>query len=509
MFKRILCALLAGMMLLPLASCSNSNVNSGDETKSQTSNPSNADSDSTANSEESSKYLDSLPETMNFGGTDIRFVVEEGSNGNLTEQSIYVEEDTGDVVDSAVYQRNGIVQDRLGINIVLQEVYDRRDLALLPALRTAVGAGTNDFDIVGFYQYYNIGAAAQGLVYNLNNLQYNDFDREYWATDYINNMSYKGATYWATGDLSLRYTGGMYVTFVNDRLWSQYYNGLDPYTLVDEGKWTLDKMYELSSGVYKDENANNTPDATEDTFGLSLICNDLINGMCAGAMIEHGSVDDEGNPYVTLNNERTVQFYEKMYNLLYNNPGYVESASDDSETLMNKFNEGRYMLTCNKLFQSAIYLRNMEDDFKIIPLPKLDETQPHYNTRVHDSVTLFGVPITATEKFDAISATLEALASESYRLVTPAYYEVALKTKFTRDSDSGRMIDLISQNVSSDFITLYSVEISAIDQFLKNQLAAQRDGIASSFKSNQKVWSKALESLIAGFESTAATQAEG
>ncbi len=502
MFKRILCALLAGMMLIPLTSCSNNSANSGKETETSSGNTPSVDA-SGEGTAETEKYLDDLPDTMDFGGIDIRFNVEEGSNGNLSEQSIFVEEDTGDIVDSAVYQRNGIVNDRLGINIVLQEVHSKNTLPAL--LRTAVSAGTTDYDIVGVYQYYGIGAATEGLIYNLNNLQYNDFDREYWATGYINDMSYKNATYWATGDLSLRYTGGMYVTYVNDRLMKDYYSDTDIYSVVDEGKWTLDKMYELSSGVYQDTNADATVDAN-DIVGLSLICIDPIDGMAAGAMVEFGSVDEEGNPYVTLNNERTYTFYDKMYNLIYKNPGYYESVDDDSATLMTKFAEGRYMLTVNKLYQSAIYLRDMEDDFKIIPLPKLDETQPHYNTRVHDSVTLFGVPITATEKFDAISATLEALASESYRLVAPAYYEVALKTKFTRDSDSGRMIDLIAQNVSCDFVTLYSVELGDINHFFRNQLSAQKESIASSFKTNDKVWKKSIQMLLEELESVAISQ---
>ena len=47
---------------------------------------------------------------MDFGGQEVRFIVEEGA-GNLSERSIYVEEDTGDVVDSAVFNRNLIVEE--------------------------------------------------------------------------------------------------------------------------------------------------------------------------------------------------------------------------------------------------------------------------------------------------------------------------------------------------------------------------------------------------------------
>jgi len=38
---------------------------------------------------------------------------------------------------------------------------------------------------------------------------------------------------------------------------------------------------------------------------------------------------------------------------------------------------------------------------------------------------------------------LEALQSESAKTVRPAYYDIALKTKYTRDDDSVEMLDLI------------------------------------------------------------------
>lgn len=36
----------------------------------------------------------------------------------------------------------------------------------------------------------------------------------------------------------------------------------------------------------------------------------------------------------------------------------------------------------------------MEQEFRIVPVPKLNEEQEHYNTMLHDGVTLFGIPIT-------------------------------------------------------------------------------------------------------------------
>ncbi|MBQ4354814.1 MAG: hypothetical protein IJC71_07950 [Clostridia bacterium] len=494
MFKRILCALMASLMLLPLAACSDSKVNPSNDSA-------NASGNANANGEgeeETRKFLDDMPEKMDFEGKQMRFIVEEGANGNLSELSIRVEEDTGDVVDSAVFNRNLVVSDRLNVEISLVDCLQGGN-TVAPLVRTSVNAGSDDYDVIGLYQYFGASFASENMLLNMASFPYNDFKREYWGSMYIDAMSYKGKVFWATGDLALRYTGGMYVTYVNDTIWNNYYAGQNIYDVVDEGAWTIDKLYEYTSAVYEDRNADGAVDAN-DTLGLALVYNDLIDGMCAGLMVEFGRVDDNGNPYISLNNEHTISAYEKLYKLTHGNPGFIQPSTDDSITLMTKFNEGRYMITINKLYQSAIYLREMEDNFKIIPLPKYDENQANYNTRIHDSVTLFGVPTTAVENTEVISATLEAMASESYKQVSPAYYEVALKVKFTRDSDSGRMIDLIASHVSTDFVTLYSNALSDINHFFRNNLGGGKEAISSSFRTSEKVWAKIMEKFLAKLE---------
>ena len=110
--------LVAAMLVSSLASCSESKVNEEKETTSTAETVANVTA-SEETEEETKKYLDDLPEKMDFGGTSMRFIVEEGGNGNLSELSIMAEEDTGEVVDSAVFTRNASVQERLNINIVL------------------------------------------------------------------------------------------------------------------------------------------------------------------------------------------------------------------------------------------------------------------------------------------------------------------------------------------------------------------------------------------------------
>ena len=217
-------------------------------------------------------------------------------------------------------------------------------------------------------------------------------------------------------------------------------------------------------------------------------------------MVEFTERDENGIPFITLDTEHTYTFWDKFYNLMFNNPGVMlNPETDDSTSIMTNFGAGQYMMTCNKLFQSAIYLREMEDDFYILPLPKLDTTQAHYNSRIHDSCTIFGVPIVVGET-EAISATLEALASESYKEVTPAYYDVALKVKFTRDSDSGRMIELTRENVTIDFGAQWSNKLGDLNHFFRQRLDAQDVSIASAIARSKKLWDKAMTKLYDGLE---------
>ena len=490
--KRILClGLSAALLLASLASCSDNN---SQETTAKV-DPVGGNLQPTETEEETGKYLDSLPETMDFEGYNMRFIVEEGGNGNLTELSIMAEEDTGEVVDSAVYTRNMSVQDRLNISIDLVDVIM---FSGLPAtVRPVIQAGSDEYDIVGTYQYYGIVMGPEGLMLNLSNLDNLDFEREYWGTDYIENMSYKGITYWATGDIALRYTGGMYVTYINDEIWTDNYADINIYDIVNEGAWTLDKLYEYSDSVYVDINGNGRVDFN-DKFGFVFDIEDPTEGMAAGSMIRISERDESGTPYIALNNERTYTFYEKMYNIVANNSGFWHSE-DDNNTVMNMFAENRAMIGINKLFQSGIYLRDMEQEFKIIPVPKLNEEQEHYNTMLHDGVTLFGIPIT-NRKVDETTIVLECMASESLKTVTPAYYEVALKVKYARDTESGMMIDLIRENVSADFAALYSNSISNIVHVFRSNLQSKTENISSTLEKSQKLWNKALDKLLENIE---------
>jgi hypothetical protein len=47
------------------------------------------------------------------------------------------------------------------------------------------------------------------------------------------------------------------------------------------------------------------------------------------------------------------------------------------------------------------------------------------------------------------------MSAEGYRQVTPTYFEVALKNRYTKDQTSKEMVDLIKQSMILDFTYVY------------------------------------------------------
>ena len=95
-------------------------------------------------------------------------------------------------------------------------------------------------------------------------------------------------------------------------------------------------------------------------------------------------------------------------------------------------------------------IKDLEADFGIVPAPKFEESQEKYLTRVLDG-WIHCVP-KSNKELDRTSVIMEALAVETKNWVYEPYYELALKSRYTRD-DNGRsaeMLDLMLETRTID-----------------------------------------------------------
>ena len=163
--------------------------------------------------------------------------------------------------------------------------------------------------------------------------------------------------------------------------------------------------------------------------------------------------------------------------------------------IQNCFIEGRSLFYGEVMFH-VNRLREMADDFGIIPMPKYDEAQEHYITYTNPAGLMLVIPKT-TADVGCTGSVLEAMASLSHTTLTPAYYDNALKGKFARDNDSGAMLDLIFENRVYDLTQIYGWgSMPSSDNALA--LKGSSD-LASLIAQKQSAIDTSIEKFVAAF----------
>jgi hypothetical protein len=132
-------------------------------------------------------------------------------------------------------------------------------------------------------------------------------------------------------------------------------------------------------------------------------------------------------------------------------------------------------------------------------MPKLDETQDQYYGGSTDRPIV--VPTTASDDLDNIGIVIEALNAEGYKQVYPAYYEVAMKTRYADQTDDAKMIDIVHDNVIIAFTYLYGDFRSVYNIMLENLFTVKPStDVASWCAKNEKLQTKRVEKLMGFFE---------
>ena len=437
------------------------------------------------------RFADNLPETDDLGGYNVRFLTSD-------DNSFEVFEDAADVVDVEVYKRNMMVEDRFNVKITYS--IDNGWGTVGDTLKNSVTAGSDDIDIFGAYGYWCIGYATAGYMTNLAGLPNLELDQPWWGGKFIDAMSYKGYKYWATGEIALPYTSGMYCTIVNMNKFASRFQDDNIFQTVRDGAWTMDKMWEYVDGAYEDLNGDGKSNRG-DFFGFAFSTEDPIDGMAMAAGVNFTEFDSDGVPQIVITKDQTaVTFSEKLARLCTSPSSYV-ATSDGAYDFVRAFGECNILMAVSRLYNIELLLRDMVDDFTIITPPKLDENQPTYRTTLHDGTTLLGIPKTVSEEgMQAATYVLEAMAADGSKNLSPIYLDVAMKNKYSRDAESAEMIDLIREHVIADFGFLYT------DTGMSNFFRAytkKGEGITSIIAKKESSWQKSLDKILAALEENA------
>jgi len=437
-------------------------------------------------------YPDTLPE-LDFNGETVT-IHSRGDDQAFLE--IGVEEMTGEPVNDAVYERNAMVSERLNIqlNPIRAEGWEAYNNAIA-SLRASIMSADGAYDIIAGWSARIPALSLEGLLLDVLPLPHLDLDQPWWNASAVEELEIANKLYFVTGNIAKTMTSAMFVFAFNQKLATDY-ELENLYDVVKENRWTIDYVYNLSSVAYIDTDGDGTA-SPADNYGLITSCINDADSFLQGCQVSMISRDENGLPFLDVDEERMTTIVEKVYNLFWNNPGCRPHLSGYTEREI--FVEGRALLVTAAMENVASTFAEMEDDFGVLPYPMLDEAQGKYGTRVQDALSLWCVPIDAKNP-EMSAAVLEALGAQSYRTVTPAYFDVALKNRYSRDEQTAEMMDLIQDSALINFEQLYNESIGNPWFVLRTLMPQKNSNYASYWATNSKVITKMLQKAVEKIE---------
>ena len=434
------------------------------------------------------------PTIIDLGGRAFTFAdCGWGAETTSEQRDVLAEEINGETINDAVYARNMAINDIFNCTIAEKKYTDSG--ALMAGIKKAVNAGDSQFDASYIRFTGNLNALATGgFLIDLKKLPNMNLSQPWWDQNCVSQGSICGKLFCVTGDIEILDKGAINAFVFNKQLQADY-EIEDLYSLVKTGKWTLGKMLELSKQISADLNGDGKMDEN-DRYGL-LYYRDSIPAFLTATDEYIARKDANDVPYMSFNSEKVYNALDSIYEVIYD-----ENVAFHT---MRAFGDAGFIIEGTKMFQNnqaLLYyirmteiegLRGMDTDFGILPFPKYDEAQQNYLSLVNASIgSALSVPSTADPEVSG--AVLDAMAYESRYTLLPAYYEVMLKNKVSRDSDSEEMLNIIFGNKTYDIGGIYDFG-GIVGELMYHTMTFKRT-MASFYEKNEAKAQKDIDKLV-------------
>lgn len=429
----------------------------------------------------------SLP-AKDFGGYEFTIMDRNSEHTPWHTYDVFAEGENGDAINDAVFKRNQVIEELYNIKIKEEGVYIPVD-----NMQKLIIAGDDTIDVFTDGLNALTKLTIGNMLYDYNDIDEIQFDQPWWDQQIRNELSVEGKSFFATGDISIMDNEATWCILFNKKMIEDY-DLDDPYTLVREGTWTIDKMYEMARSVTKDLDGDGKM-GKADQFGfLTEIYN--VYALWVGGDNMIINKDENGLPVSAMYNERSATTYDKVVEFTFDESvsaiagRSVFPAYSDMNVC---FTEGRGLFDYGAMALVSDF-RESETDFGILPSPKLDMAQERYcNTFSPYNLMAYAIPATASD-VSRVGTILEAMAQVSEHILTPAYMDVSLVGKFIRDNESEEMIELLLATRSYDLGAIYQWGNSF--SIFNNATKSRAGTFASQVEKNAKSLNNAIQKYI-------------
>ena len=354
--------------------------------------------------------------------------------------------EAGEIIEKAIFERKTLVQDYLGVNVIgISE--GSGNAVIQTALERDTMAGVDTYQLALTHGYLGLSALLAGnYIMDLYELEDISFNEEYYNLNVIDNLEVGGKAYFGSSDFMI---SDVCAVFFNKDMYETFQLTENPYDLVKNGEWTLEKFKQLCSNVAL-ENGDEIWDK-DDTYGRGVRADWEFIPMVDACDIKWLI----GSGYKTLNMGPSNQKYQDLYE-------WCESVIDAEWSYMYNYGDsdnkvtiadGRFLFTMEPVKYAYEHLAS-DVKFGMLPYPKFDTDQQEYYTL--DASGMFCVPITVTDK-EMVGKVIECLSFYSADTVNVAYYERLLGTRIADAMEDAEMLsEYIFGNITSNPAYNYS-----------------------------------------------------
>ena len=434
------------------------------------------------------KYIGELP-IEDFGGYNFKIIAQHYE----ARPNFPGEEETGEPMNDSLLQRNRILEERFNITIENIAHEDRGQVRTL--VQRSVNAQDAAYDMIITSMADGINTLApSGMLYNLNALDHIRLEEDWWCKSMYENMQVNGKIFYTTGPLSpfFYYTP---VVFVYNKNKAADFDIGDMNKLVADNEWTVDKLVELKKDMNRDVDGDGVF-TSADFFGLAH--DGGVSGQALFTAFGEKMTARDPDSYfrLTFEDERSVEMIQRCAEILgdptstFN--GAVKSFEMYSELPL--FIEGKSLFLITTMNNVIERFRAMEDDYGIIPIPKLNASQPEY-IALGNPWGPNGIAIPAyCENAGRTGLIMETMAAFSYEMVRPAMYDVIIQQKIARDESSQDMLDIIYSNFYFDLNVIHDFGGSSI--LIREAACGVRPDFVSNYAKIKDRAEDALNKLV-------------
>lgn len=412
-------------------------------------------------------------EKSDYEGRDFTFVTWDDFSTN---KYFFCEESSGDILETACFDRNLAVEEYLNIKLVNIGIPNPGTEARWASfIQSDIMSGDGAYDIVLNSWYLGIFEMVTGnMLFDWNDVPYIDLSKNYWNQTLNETLAIQGVLFVAAGD----YIPANSRCLVYNKQLQIDYNLPNFNEVVFSGNWTLDKFIEYSNAVTSDVDGDGKF-TVADYYGFSLYCDYNLQEFFVAADMDTVYINEDGDLTITPLNEKIVNLISKLRDFFAKDSVYTYHWRDAAELQMD-FADG-HTLFSDTSTDELEQLRTMEVDFGVLPIPKYDENQKNYVSLAGSYYLL--VP-RSVKDIELVGKTAELLNHYSRKIYRPAYFDVALTGKYIRDNESEAVLEILFDTARYDAGFIYGAYNPFSYNMMQFLYSDSKAEVASYYRAN-------------------------